>query len=149
MLKSEAQPIADSEPTAPFFAPGLMGFVLSTILIVIFGEIIPQATCARYGLQIGYYTLPLTQFIMFCVAVLAYPISLCLDYMLGTEEGQLWSRAEVPSTHMCVRLSIDSGAVLARYVPGSMHLSFYLCCVFSHPSIHPTNPPCVHPSLGR
>jgi metal transporter CNNM len=32
---------------------GLMGFFLSTALIVIFGEIVPQAVCSRYGLQIG------------------------------------------------------------------------------------------------
>ena len=32
---------------------GLGAVVLSTTLIVIFGEIIPQAVCARYGLSIG------------------------------------------------------------------------------------------------
>ena len=74
---------------------GLMGFLLSTILIVIFGEIIPQATCARYGLLIGYYTLPLTQFIMVVVAAGAYPISLVLDCILGQEEGLIFTRGEM------------------------------------------------------
>ena len=91
-----------------------MGFLLSTILIVIFGEIIPQATCARYGLAIGYFTLPLTQFIMFCVAILAYPISLCLDYMLGAEEGQLWSRAEVRSPLYLPLLLVLTSVLLCR-----------------------------------
>ena len=35
---------------------GTMGLILSTIMIVIFGEIIPQATCSRYALLVGYYT---------------------------------------------------------------------------------------------
>ena len=30
---------------------GLVGFLLSTIVIVVFGEIIPQATCARHALS--------------------------------------------------------------------------------------------------
>ena len=32
---------------------GLASVLLSTALIVVFGEILPQAVCSRYGLQIG------------------------------------------------------------------------------------------------
>ena len=32
---------------------GLIGFLLTTVLVVVFGEIVPQAFCARYGLAIG------------------------------------------------------------------------------------------------
>merc|ERR1719356_1987710 len=32
---------------------GVVGFIASTVAIVIFGEIIPQALCSRYSLQIG------------------------------------------------------------------------------------------------
>ena len=32
---------------------GLVGFVLSTILIVMLGEIVPQAACSRHGLALG------------------------------------------------------------------------------------------------
>ena len=32
---------------------GWPAVVLSTVLIVIFGEVIPQAACVRYGLPIG------------------------------------------------------------------------------------------------
>ena len=41
----------------------------STLAIVIFGEIIPQAICSRYGLYIGAYTIPLTYIFM----VLTFP----------------------------------------------------------------------------
>jgi len=30
---------------------GLVGFLVSTVTLVIFGEIIPQAACSRYGLS--------------------------------------------------------------------------------------------------
>ena len=32
---------------------GILGFALSTAMIVIFGEIVPQALCSRYALYIG------------------------------------------------------------------------------------------------
>eukprot|EP00656_Telonema_subtile_P033873 TRINITY_DN3791_c0_g4_i4.p1 TRINITY_DN3791_c0_g4~~TRINITY_DN3791_c0_g4_i4.p1 ORF type:complete len:596 (+),score=156.60 TRINITY_DN3791_c0_g4_i4:115-1902(+) len=71
---------------------GLMGFLLSTALIVIFGEILPQATCSRYGLAIGYYTVPLVWVIMAVCAVIAWPISFVLDKALGEEMGQIYTR---------------------------------------------------------
>jgi metal transporter CNNM len=40
---------------------GLYGFLISTFAIVIFGEIIPQATCSRYPLEIGNASLPITK----------------------------------------------------------------------------------------
>ena len=33
--------------------PGLIGFCVSTALIVVFGEILPQAICSRHALKIG------------------------------------------------------------------------------------------------
>ena len=38
-------------------ANGLVGFVTSTFLIVIFGEIIPQAACSRHALRVRGYSL--------------------------------------------------------------------------------------------
>jgi metal transporter CNNM len=32
---------------------GLVGLALSTLSIVVLGEIVPQAACSRYGLYIG------------------------------------------------------------------------------------------------
>jgi len=32
---------------------GVTAIIISTVLVVIFGEIIPQAVCARFGLAIG------------------------------------------------------------------------------------------------
>jgi metal transporter CNNM len=51
---------------------GVTAILASTVLIVVFGEIIPQSVCSRYGLVIGaffaWYELILKKYfmIMFC-----------------------------------------------------------------------------------
>ena len=41
--------------TMASFSSGFTGFLLSTVLILVWGEITPQAICSRHGLTIGYY----------------------------------------------------------------------------------------------
>lgn len=72
---------------------GLMGFLTSTALIVIFGEITPQAFCSRYGLAIGFYTVPIVWVFMAVLAPIAWPISFILDKALGAEMGQIYTRS--------------------------------------------------------
>ena len=43
---------------------GLVAIIGSTMGIVVFGEIIPQAVCSRHGLAVGAYTLWITKFFM-------------------------------------------------------------------------------------
>jgi metal transporter CNNM len=71
--------------------------VASTGLIVIFGEIIPQALCSRYALKIGSVTVPLVRIIIVIMYVVAKPISMVLDYALGEELGKLYSEVEFDS----------------------------------------------------
>mmetsp|Transcript_1144 Transcript_1144/g.1853 ORF Transcript_1144/g.1853 Transcript_1144/m.1853 type:complete len:655 (-) Transcript_1144:172-2136(-) len=74
---------------------GLVGFLSSTVMIVIFGEIIPQATCSRYALQIGRRSLPIVKFFIGALFVIAYPLSVILDYALGEEVGTVHTRTEL------------------------------------------------------
>jgi metal transporter CNNM len=71
---------------------GTTGLLVSTALITIFGEILPQATCSRYGLVIGYFTVPIVWVIMAAFAPIAWPISFILDIVLGAELGQIYTR---------------------------------------------------------
>merc|ERR1719203_785331 len=73
---------------------GLTGFLLSTTLIVIFGEILPQACCSRYALQVGARTVPLVKCLLGLFYVFTKPISIVLDCMLGDEIGMVLSRTE-------------------------------------------------------
>lgn len=63
---------------------GGIAIVLSTLFIVIFGDIIPQAICSKYGLLIGAKTSWITYLFMGLTFPLSYPISKILDLILGT-----------------------------------------------------------------
>lgn len=71
---------------------GLVAIMTSTILIVLFGEILPQAFCSRHGLAVGAKTIWITHFCMFITFPLSYPVSYCLDWALGEEIGHAYDR---------------------------------------------------------
>jgi len=76
-------------------ADALIGFLTSTLVIVVFGEIIPQALCSRYALWIGAKTNKMVWLLMVIIAVMAYPIALLLDWVLGDELGTIYSTPEL------------------------------------------------------
>lgn len=71
---------------------GIIAIVGSTISIVVFGEIIPQAICSRHGLAIGAKTVYVTKFFMLATFPLSFPISKILDCVLGEEIGNVYDR---------------------------------------------------------
>lgn len=71
---------------------GMIAIVGSTMGIVIFGEIVPQAICSRHGLAIGAHTVWITKFFMLLTFPLSYPISLILNWILGEEIGAYYNR---------------------------------------------------------
>ncbi|XP_046658340.1 unextended protein isoform X2 [Homalodisca vitripennis] len=71
---------------------GLVAVVVSTLLIVVCGEITPQAVCSRHGLAIGAKTIHITKVVMVLTFPLAYPISKILDWALGEEIGAVYTR---------------------------------------------------------
>ncbi|XP_068214034.1 unextended protein-like [Palaemon carinicauda] len=71
---------------------GLIAVIGSTIGIVIFGEIIPQALCSRHGLAVGARTVWLVRVFMVITGPASYPISKILDLVLGEEIGNTYDR---------------------------------------------------------
>lgn len=71
---------------------GLVAVIGSTLAIVVLGEIVPQAFCARQGLAIGAKTIYLTYAFMIITFPLSYPISSLLDCVLGEEKGNVYDR---------------------------------------------------------
>ncbi|KAG9240740.1 hypothetical protein BJ878DRAFT_524540 [Calycina marina] len=70
--------------------PAVLG---STALIVIFGEVIPQSICVRYGLSIGAFMAPAVWLLMLLLAPIAWPTAKLLDNLLGEDEGTVYKKS--------------------------------------------------------
>ncbi|XP_060168029.1 DUF21 domain-containing protein At4g33700 isoform X1 [Lycium barbarum] len=85
--------------TLPIFLDGLVtawgAILISVTLILLFGEIIPQSLCSRYGLAIGAATAPIVRVLVWICFPIAYPISKLLDFLLGHGNKALFRRAEL------------------------------------------------------
>lgn len=71
---------------------GLVAIVVSTLSIVIFGEIVPQAICSRHGLAVGAKTIYITKLFMLLTFPLSFVVSKILDHVLGAEIGHVYDR---------------------------------------------------------
>ncbi|KAE9448419.1 hypothetical protein C3L33_19682, partial [Rhododendron williamsianum] len=83
----------------PIFLDGLVtawgAILISVTLILLFGEIIPQSVCSRYGLAIGSTVAPFVRVLVWICFPIAYPISKLLDFLLGKGHVALFRRAEL------------------------------------------------------
>ncbi|KAF4357283.1 hypothetical protein F8388_002791 [Cannabis sativa] len=89
-LAMEALPIFLDKLVPPWAA-----VLLSVTLILMFGEILPQAVCTRYGLTIGAKLAPFVRVLLMLFFPISYPISKVLDWMLGKGHAVLLRRAEL------------------------------------------------------
>jgi metal transporter CNNM len=76
-------------------ASGFVAGLISTALIVIFGEIIPQATFSRHALALGAKLSWLVRIFIFIFYPICKPISMALDKILGAEIPTVYSKREL------------------------------------------------------
>lgn len=74
---------------------GLIASVLATILIAVFGDILPQAFFTRYTRQLSTWVVPVAQLVLWVCTPIAGPIAWVLDRVLGAELPTLHSREEI------------------------------------------------------
>lgn len=84
---------------------GLFAVIGSTVMIVLMGEIIPQAICSRYGLIIGARTHLITWTCMIITGVISYPLGFILDKILGQEVTASYTRDQIAG--MLTRVAAD------------------------------------------
>lgn len=77
------------------YMTGVLAVASATFLIVIFGEILPQAFFAKHSLGIGYYFVPFVKILLHLFSPIAYPLAWMLEKVLGTEGDTIWSKAEL------------------------------------------------------
>ena len=103
---------------------GVMAGVISTGLIFVFGEVLPQAVFSRHALNVGYYTSWLVQAFMFLMWPIAKPLSILLDKLLGKEFPELFDKHELRELlldHSNVDGTIDGDE--RRIMVGAMRFS--------------------------
>ncbi|CAJ1402202.1 unnamed protein product [Effrenium voratum] len=76
------------------FWDGTAAFVVSTLVIVTFGEIMPQSICYKHGLRIGAALVPLLIFFWYLLFPISKPMALILDQIFGEEIGQVLDRQQ-------------------------------------------------------
>ncbi|XP_078698530.1 uncharacterized protein LOC144926013 isoform X1 [Branchiostoma floridae x Branchiostoma belcheri] len=86
----EAMPIFLDKISNPIIA-----IVVSVTAVLIFGEVIPQAVCSRYGLAIGAFFSPMVRVLIFLTFIISWPLSKLLDCLLGEDHGTFFRRAEL------------------------------------------------------
>lgn len=74
---------------------GVLAGIMATSLIVIFGEIVPQASFSRYALSVGARTAWLVKFFIFILFPFCWPIAWVLDKVLGEEMPNIYSKKEL------------------------------------------------------
>tara|TARA_B100000508_G_scaffold29758_2_gene22508 strand:+ start:345 stop:1307 length:963 start_codon:yes stop_codon:yes gene_type:complete len=76
-------------------ASGLVAGITATALIVVFGEIIPQAVISRYALWFGAKTVWFTKIMIVLAYPIAWPVAKLLDWFLGSELPTTYSHKEL------------------------------------------------------
>ncbi len=76
-------------------ASGLVAALSATVLIFLFGEIIPQAVLSRHAMWFGSRAAPFIKIVMFITAPVTLPIAWALDRLLGEEMQTTYSAHEL------------------------------------------------------
>ncbi|KAF6257370.1 hypothetical protein COO60DRAFT_1233997 [Scenedesmus sp. NREL 46B-D3] len=86
----EALPLFLDKLTDPVTA-----IMVSVTAVLVFGEVLPQAVCSRYGLAIGYYCSWLVRALMALTSPISWPLGRLLDWLLGSQHTALYRRGQL------------------------------------------------------
>jgi metal transporter CNNM len=105
---------------------GLFAVLATTLLLLIFGELLPQALFTRFALKFCYYLAP----VLWTMIVVTYPVTkllqLALDRMIGHAPERLHSRDElgyIISEHLTGESDSELDESEAEIIQGALGLS--------------------------
>ncbi|XP_066246093.1 unextended protein [Euwallacea similis] len=101
---------------------GLIAVIFSTLAIVLFGEIFPQAVCSRHGLAIGAKTIFITKCVMALTFPLSYTVAKFLDWVLGEEIGNVYTRERLKELVMVTTGENDLDKDEVNIISGALEL---------------------------
>lgn len=91
MIVNETLPVVAD----PVLGGGVQSVVVSTVLIVIFSEIIPQSLFTRHGLYLGAKMAGFTKVLIYSLGIISWPVAKLLEFVLGSHHGIIYRRAEL------------------------------------------------------
>ncbi|MED6121143.1 hypothetical protein PIB30_027348 [Stylosanthes scabra] len=107
--------------------PPWLTIPISTPLVTLFAEIVPQAVYSRYGLTLGAQMAPFVQLLLLIFFPISYPASKILDWTLGKEHSVLLRRSELKTFVDLHANMAGKGGELSRHeasiITGAMDLT--------------------------
>lgn len=77
------------------FGEGFVAVIATTLVIVTFGEIVPQSLCYKHGLRIGAALVPLLLVFWYLLWFASKPTAFVLDKVFGEELGQILDKSQM------------------------------------------------------
>ena len=101
---------------------GVLSFLFSTVIITLFGEIIPQAYFSRHALRMASLLSPVLRFYQFLLYPVAKPSALLLDYWLGKESAQFFQEDNIK---LFIKRHIEDHASEIDHIEGTGAINFF------------------------
>ena len=100
---------------------GLAAFLFSTVIITVFGEIVPQAHFSRHALRVASLLAPVLRFYQVVLFPIAKPTALVLDRWLGPEAIRYFKERDIREL---IKLHMESSESEIARVEGQGALNF-------------------------
>ena len=101
---------------------GLLSFGFSTVVITLFGEIIPQAYFSRHALRMAQLLAPVLKFYQIILFPVAKLSALLLDYWLGKESVQFFAESNIK---LFIRKHMEEDASEIDHIEGTGAINFF------------------------
>jgi hypothetical protein len=101
---------------------GVISFTFSTVVITLFGEIVPQAYFSRNALRMASLLAPVLKFYKILLFPVAKPSALLLDFWLGKESVQFFAENNIK---MFIRKHMEGNDNEIDHIEGTGAINFF------------------------